>query len=163
MHPRPGRAALVPRLGHGQQELAPLLYEHGIRATASPLYFQAHNPELSLLPSRLRMASVLDPCTHIRQLARADRAAAFRALPFGDDPEPYVPDAATNATASSREPACTAIASTGDASALDERPGLLIAAGQHEIGGQRRPRPRRDLAERPLEGLDAERHAIEPL
>jgi len=92
LHPRAGRAQFLPRLGHGQQSLVPLLAARGVRATVSPLYYATHNPELSLLPSQHQMGSVLDPCTHIRQKPRADRAGAFRAHPFGNDAEVYEPD-----------------------------------------------------------------------
>lgn len=94
LHPRPGRAQFLPRLSQGQQALVPLLYQRGIRATVSPLYYAQHNPELSLLPTVHRMGNVLDPCTQIRQKPWSQRAAAFRALAFGNDPEPYLPDSA---------------------------------------------------------------------
>lgn len=86
---------LLPRLGHGQQGLVELLEKRGICTTVAPLYYMQHNPELSLIPSGRQMGTVLDPCTQIRQKPWAQRPPAFRALSFGNDPEPYEPDAAT--------------------------------------------------------------------
>lgn len=94
LHPRVERAQFLPRLGHGQQSLVPLLAARGVRTTVSPLYYATHNPELSLLPSQNQMGSVLDPCTQIRQKPWAQRAEAFRAQSFGNDAEPYDPDSA---------------------------------------------------------------------
>jgi hypothetical protein len=85
-------AQFLPRLGQGQQVLVPLLAARGIRTVVAPLYYLRHNPELSLLPAGAQMGAVLDPCTHARQKPLAERAANFRALPFGNDPEPFDPD-----------------------------------------------------------------------
>jgi hypothetical protein len=61
--------------------------------TVSPLYFMAHNPELALFSTGDEpMGLALDPSTHLRQLPRERRAAAFRALPFGDDSQAFDPD-----------------------------------------------------------------------
>jgi hypothetical protein len=65
-----------------------------VKTTVAPLYFLRDNPELSLLPSGRQMGTVLDPFTQLRQKAWAERPAAFRALSFGNDPEPYDPDTA---------------------------------------------------------------------
>jgi len=92
LHPRADRAMCLPRLGYGQQGLVQLLVARGVRTTVAPLYYMGHNPELSLVPIRHRMGSVLDPCTQIRQKPWVERAESFRALPFGNDPEPYHPD-----------------------------------------------------------------------
>lgn len=91
-HPRVDRAQFLPRLGQGQQALVPLLVARGVLTVVAPLYYLRHNPELSLLPAGRQMGSVLDPCTHARQKPLPDRAPGFRALPFGNDPEPYEPD-----------------------------------------------------------------------
>jgi hypothetical protein len=93
-HPEPGRGQFLPRLGYGQQGLVALLGARGIRTTVAPLYFLRDNPELTLIPSGGRMGAVLDPCTQLRQVAWAERPSAFRALSFGNDPEPYEPDSA---------------------------------------------------------------------
>src|SRR4051794_18131239 len=92
VHPRADSARFLPRLSHGQQGLVGLLSERGVRTTVAPLYYMAHNPELSLLPSGQMMGTVLDPCTHIRQKPWEHRASGFRALSFGNEAEPYVPD-----------------------------------------------------------------------
>lgn len=93
-HPAPERGQFLPRLGYGQQGLVALLEAQGIRTTVAPLYFLRDNPELTLIPSGQRMGTVLDPCTQLRQVAWAERPSAFRALSFGNDPEPYEPDSA---------------------------------------------------------------------
>ena len=93
-HPEPGRAQFLPRLGYGQQGLIGLLEARGVRTTVAPLYFLRDNPELTLMPSGQRMGTVLDPCTQLRQVPWAERPSAFRALGFGNDPEPYEPDMA---------------------------------------------------------------------
>jgi len=93
LHPRAGRASFVPRLGYEQQRLAPLLAGRGVTTTVSPLYYMAHNPELALFArGDSAMGLALDPCTHLRQLAAADRAPAFRAAPFGRDEGAFEPD-----------------------------------------------------------------------
>jgi hypothetical protein len=94
LHPRPDRPLFLPRLSHGQQGLVSLLAARGVRSTVAPLYYLQHNPELSLLPYRQAMGTVLDPCTQLRQKPWAERAEAFRALPFGNDAEAYVPNTA---------------------------------------------------------------------
>lgn len=91
-HPSVDRPQFIPRLGHGQQGLLPLLAARGVLTTVAPLYYLRHNPELSLLPAHHQMGTVLDPCTHARQKPREDRAEGFRALSFGNDPDPYEPD-----------------------------------------------------------------------
>lgn len=93
LHPQAGRASFVPRLGHAQQRLAPLLSDRGVTTTVSPLYYMAHNPELALFARRdPPLGLALDPCTHLRQLPGSERAPAFRALPFGRDEAPFDPD-----------------------------------------------------------------------
>jgi hypothetical protein len=82
----------MPRLGYGQQALAPLLATQGIRTFVAPLYYLRDNPQLSLIPQRL--GQVLDPCTQLRQLPWRDRAPRFRELAFGNAPDPYDPDRA---------------------------------------------------------------------
>lgn len=94
LHPRPDRATFLPRLGHGQQALIPLLVELGVTATVVPLYYVKHNPELTLVPAGAQLGSVLDPVTQIRQKPLKARPPGFRALPFGADLEPYDPDLA---------------------------------------------------------------------
>jgi hypothetical protein len=83
----------MPRLGHGQQSLLPLLAERGVKTTVTPLYYLEHNPQLALLPAD-RMGRVLDPCTQLRQKPWSERAKGFRAQEFGNQPEPYDPDRA---------------------------------------------------------------------
>jgi hypothetical protein len=63
-----------------------------VRTVVAPLYYLDHNPELSLLPAEPPTGLVLDPCTQWRERPWQDRSAAFRALPYGNDPEPYDPD-----------------------------------------------------------------------
>lgn len=93
LHPQRGRASFVPRLGHGQQRLAPLLAARGVTTTVSPLYYMAHNPELALFARRdPPLGLALDPCTHLRQLPGADRAPAFRSLAFGREDAAFDPD-----------------------------------------------------------------------
>jgi hypothetical protein len=85
--------AFVPRLGHEQQRLLPTLRRRGIRMTASPLNFMAHNPELALFASANRpLGLALDPCAHHRQLPFAARSASFRALPYGALATAFDPD-----------------------------------------------------------------------
>jgi hypothetical protein len=84
----------IPRLSHGQQGLVEVLVDRGVTTTIAPLYYMHHNRELSLLPMGNQMGTVLDPCTHIRQKPWAHRPVGFRALGFGNDPEPYDPDRA---------------------------------------------------------------------
>jgi hypothetical protein len=93
-HPRVNVPRFLPRLGQSQQALLPLLSARGIRSTVAPLYFMGHNPQLSLLTAGRQMGSVLDPCTHLRQLPWAERSEAFRSFAFGNDPEAYEPDRA---------------------------------------------------------------------
>ncbi|MFI4991987.1 MAG: hypothetical protein ACHQHO_13890 [Solirubrobacterales bacterium] len=93
LHPQPGSPRWIPRLGHGQQRLAPLLASRGVTMTASPLHFAAHNPQLTLFTGgESRLGLVLDPCTHLRQLPPASRSKAFRALPFGGESAPFDPE-----------------------------------------------------------------------
>lgn len=93
-HPKANRGQFLPLLGQGQQGLVPVLQERGVRTTVAPLYFLAHNPELSLLPSNREMGSLLDPYTHLRHKAWAERPRAFREFSFGNEPEPYDPETA---------------------------------------------------------------------
>ena len=93
LHPQPGSPRWIPRLGHGQQRLAPLLASRGVTMTASPLYFAAHNPQLTLFTgSEPQLGLVLDPCTHLRQLPSTSRSKAFRALPFGAESAAFDPE-----------------------------------------------------------------------
>lgn len=94
IHPQPGSARFVPRLGYGQQGLVDLLAAHGVRLTVAPLYYMGHNPELSLLPSKRQMGTVLDPCSHLRQRPWQDRAESFKQLAYGNEAEVYEPDRA---------------------------------------------------------------------
>ncbi len=71
-----------------------ILQERGVSTTAAPLHFLDHNPELSLLPSRREMGSMLDPYTQLRHKPWAERPRAFRESSFGNDPEPYDPESA---------------------------------------------------------------------
>lgn len=73
--------------------MLPLLAKAGVTTTVTPLYYLEHNPQLALLPAD-RMGRVLDPCTQLRQKPWGDRAKGFRALGFGNEPEPYEPDRA---------------------------------------------------------------------
>jgi hypothetical protein len=75
LHPRADRAMFLPRLGYGQQGLVQLLVARGVRTTVAPLYYMGHNPELSLVPIRHRMGSVLDPCTQISGSCKGHHAA----------------------------------------------------------------------------------------
>lgn len=93
-HPQSGRGQFLPRLSYGQQGLAGLLLDRGIETTVTPLYYLRDNPELSLVPSGRPVGTVLDPCTQIRRKPWAERPTAFRALGFGNDPEPYDPESA---------------------------------------------------------------------
>lgn len=84
LHPRPGSPRFIPRLGYGQQRLGSILAAEGVTITVSPLYYLDHNPQLALFTSRdPPLGLVLDPATHLRQVAHEVRAPAFRALPFG--------------------------------------------------------------------------------
>jgi len=92
LHPQPGAPCWIPRLGQGQQRLAPLLAARGTRMTASPLYYAFHNPQLTLFThAEPPLGLALDPCTHLRQLPPVRRASAFRALPFGSSSAPFDP------------------------------------------------------------------------
>jgi hypothetical protein len=84
LHPEPGSPRFIPRLGHRQERLGPLLAREGVTMTVSPLYYMGHNPELALFTlHKPPLGLALDPTTHLRQLAFESRAPAFRALPFG--------------------------------------------------------------------------------
>ena len=64
--------------------------------TVSPLYYMGDNPELALFTAhRPPLGLALDPATHLRQLSHAERAPAFRALPFGSLRETFDPDRST--------------------------------------------------------------------
>jgi hypothetical protein len=93
-HPEPGRGQFLPRLGYRQQGLLGILSERGITTTVAPLHFLRDNPELSLVPEGRPSGVVLDPCCQLRLLPWADRPSAFRSLGYGNDPEPYDPEAA---------------------------------------------------------------------
>jgi hypothetical protein len=93
-HPTSEHARFIPRLGHGQQALIPLLRKHGVSIVVAPLYYLEHNSELSLVPTSNAMAKVLDPCTQMRQKPWAERPNAFRSLSFGNDPDSYDPERA---------------------------------------------------------------------
>ena len=70
-----------------------LLAKQGVTMTVSPLYYMAHNPELALFTARKPpLGLALDPATHLRQVPHPDRASAFRALPFGHEPQAFDPD-----------------------------------------------------------------------
>lgn len=82
----------MPRMGYGQRALIPLLVEHGVRTVVVPLHYLHDSPQLSLLPRRDRLGRVFDPCTQMRQIPQNLRAPRFRALAFGDNPQPYDPE-----------------------------------------------------------------------
>jgi hypothetical protein len=72
-----------------------ILSERGIKTTVAPLHFLRDNPELSLIPDEDGASGVvLDPCCQLRLLPWADWPAAFRSLGYGNDPDPYDPEAA---------------------------------------------------------------------
>jgi hypothetical protein len=92
LHPCPGRASLVPRLGHRQQRLLSMLAEAGVTTTVSPLHFMAYNRELALFAiAAAPMGLALDPMTHLRQLPPSFRGAAYRRQPHGEGPA-FLPD-----------------------------------------------------------------------
>jgi hypothetical protein len=92
-HPTAGAPLFVARLGYQQQRLTPLLAREGVRMTASPLYYTPANPQLSLLPGAVHGLGVaLDPCLHIRQAPREERARLFRELAWGGGDEPFDPE-----------------------------------------------------------------------
>lgn len=93
LHPEPGSPRFIPRLGHRQERLGPLLAKEGVTMTVSPLYYMDHNPELALFTLHTPpLGLALDPATHLRQIAYEQRAPAFRALPFGRSRALFDPD-----------------------------------------------------------------------
>ena len=92
-HPSVGEPSFIARLGHQQQRLVPLLTEHGVRITASPLYFVESNPQLALVGCvQHKMGLVLDPCVHLRQIPYEDRAKSFQDLSWGSSPTAFDPE-----------------------------------------------------------------------
>ncbi|MFL5871972.1 MAG: hypothetical protein ACJ75T_00665 [Solirubrobacterales bacterium] len=128
-HPSPGNGQFLPRLGYGQQGLVGVLEARGIRTTVAPLYFLRDNPELTLIPNGRKMGTVLDPYTQLRQVAWAERPSAFRALSFGNDPEPYEPD---SARLSDEEILHLAVDPINEARG---RGGTLLLTTSHRAGG----------------------------
>lgn len=93
LHPDRGEPRFIPRLGHRQERLGRLLAAQGVTMTVSPLYYMAHNPELSLFTGFAPpLGLALDPATHLRQIAWKDRAPAFRSLPFGRSRSKFDPN-----------------------------------------------------------------------
>jgi hypothetical protein len=83
-HPLPQRGSLIPRLGHGQQRLLPILREAGVTTTVSPLHFMGHNRELALFATATPPTGLaLDPMTYLRQLPATKRGTAYRLQTFG--------------------------------------------------------------------------------
>jgi hypothetical protein len=92
LHPQGGCGSLVPRLGHGQQRLLPILAEQGITTTVSPLHYMGHNRELALFAlADPQLGLALDPMMHLRQVPPQWRGAAYRSQPFGNSPS-FRPD-----------------------------------------------------------------------
>jgi hypothetical protein len=92
-HPGADAPLFVPRVGYEQQRLLPVLRDAGVQMTVSPLYYMAANPELALFSGGSEpLGLALDPCMHHRQLPLEARAASFRALPYGSEPQAFDPE-----------------------------------------------------------------------
>jgi hypothetical protein len=93
LHPEPGFPRFIPRLGHRQERLGPILAREGTTMTVSPLYYMGHNPELSLFTGfSPPLGLALDPHTHLRQLPYSRRAPAFRSIGYGASRTAFDPE-----------------------------------------------------------------------
>jgi hypothetical protein len=129
-HPEIGVPSFIARLGHQQQRLLPLLLKHGVRMTASPLYYLASNPQLALIGSpEHRMGLALDPCVHLRQLPYNDRAKSFRAQAWGGAESAFDPE---SDEINAKELADLAIEPL---EAQRRRGGTLMLTSAHMVGG----------------------------
>jgi hypothetical protein len=129
-HPEVDQPTFIARLGHQQQRLLPLLLKHGVRITASPLYYLASNPQLALIGgAEHKMGLVLDPCVHLRQVPYKDRAKSFRGLAWGESPDGFDPE---SDEISADELAALAIEPL---EAQRRRGATLLLTSAHMVGG----------------------------